>query len=549
MKSLVGIVLGPILAGCVMATTTSSSNSSSSTTLSPQTSWPVSVSVLFTVLLDRIDRPWDDYESELMAAVDRLALETVALMNNNWTTSTTVGEETPSSTAVVVDPVQVQLPMVLGISKNHDDTADDNNSTTTTSPSTQCATCRSVYASATLWIDPSRKDPMEVEEAFEGTFHASVRHGYLQEILTGIVAATDTFVARIVVLPSSSSPTTDDEDDEDGTGTVVGDDDHAFFGGPPAESNRETPTTDDVEGGLSMLSVLGVLSAALLALGVSMIALWVVRQKRRSARELDGGGLQTHTHRNKARRNRRRRRRGHEVPPVDTDLDLVETFSETGLEWGGTPENAVGAPAPLSNRNRTESDAAGLETMSLEDALAPYALPTQFQMATTPDSFASTNYSTNFSVPTPDSSVGNSAMGKYSVESMATSEMKFTDVEAYHRGTAAAKATSTSTATVPSQVNMDRLEAAIMAGDWATLAKAAQENMAASDTSSVQSPMSSSRGGRDEWSGPSRDWHHTMDGSNAALLDLLVQDGDWEGILHLAQQQQHKKESHKQIEL
>jgi uncharacterized membrane-anchored protein len=71
--------------------------------------------------------------------------------------------------------------------------------------------------------------------------------------------------------------------------------------------------------------------------------------------------------------------------------------------------------------------------------------------------------------------------------------------------------------------------------------------------------MRSSRGtgAGDEWSGlrSSRDWQETtaiMDGSKAALLDLLVQDGDWEGILHLAQQQQqqqNKKEFHKRVQL
>ena len=549
MKSLIGIFLGPLLAATTLAgsyamavnnttnSSSSSSNNSSRTTVSPQTSWPVSVSVLLTVQLDRMDRSWNEYESELMAAVDRLAVETVALMNNRWTeTPTTITDED------VVDPVQVQLPMTLGISKT--------NNTNTNSTSSTCPTCQSVYASATLWMDPSRKDPMQVESAFEGTFHASVGHGHLQDILEGIVPD---FFVTIVAHPSSTLPPGTDDDGDD--------DDNNFFGNPPVQINRDTPATTDVEGGLSMVGVLGVLSAALLALGISMIALWVVRQKRRSGRALDGVGHPNNNRRNKNGAPRRgltamrRNRRRHEVPPVNTDLDLVETFSETGLEWGTSPENADGAAPPLSNRNRTESDAQAIDTMSLEDALAPYALPTQFQMASTPDSFASTNYSTAFSMPTPDSSVGNSAMGRYSVESMATSEMKFTDVEAYHRGAAAPP--TTAAPAIPSQVKMDQLEAAIMAGDWATLAKAAQENMAASDTSSVQSPMSSSRGGGtgaggDEWSGRSRDWHGTMDGSKAALLDLLVQDGDWEGILHLAQQQQqqqNKKEFHKKVQL
>ncbi len=136
----------------------------------------------------------------------------------------------------------------------------------------------------------------------------------------------------------------------------------------------------------------------------------------------------------------------------------------------------------VMHRPKTESDAPVIDTTGLEDALAPYALPTQFQIASTPVSFASTNYSTAFSMPTPDSSVGNSAMGRYSVESMATSEMKFTDVEAHHRGAAVPPTTTAAAPAIPSQVKMEQLEAAIMAGDWATLTKAAQENMAACDT-------------------------------------------------------------------
>jgi hypothetical protein len=241
-----------------------------------------------------------------------------------------------------------------------------------------------------------------------------------------------------------------------------------------------------------------------------MIALWVVRQKRCSARDIATG--------KDPQSKRGRRNRRSDLPPVDTDLDLVETFSETGLEWGGSPEGNAGAP--LSTRGRTESDVAGYsETISLEDALAPYNLPTQFHMTSTPDSLSSANYSTAFSVPTPDSSVANSAMGRYSVDSLASSEMRYNDVDEYHRDTAL------------NPVNMDQLEAAIISGDWETLAKAAHQNMAASETSSVQSSISY----REDWSGRSKDWQKTMDKSKAALLDLLVQDGDWEGILHLAQ--------------
>lgn len=227
-----------------------------------------------------------------------------------------------------------------------------------------------------------------------------------------------------------------------------------------------------------------------------------------------------------------RRNRPNEVPPVDTDLDLVETFSETGLEWGGSPEGGT-TSAPISARNRTESDVAAFsENMSIEDALAPYTVPPHFQMASTPDSLASSNFSSAFSLPTPGSSVANSAMGKYSVESMASSEMVYKEIEEYHRGIA------------DSPIQMDELETAIAKGDWATIVRAAHQNMAAaSDTSSVQSSISF----REDWSARSKEWHRKMDMAKAVELDMLVQEGDWEGILSLAQEKNETHNNKKKI--
>lgn len=464
----------------------------------------VTASSLFSVELDRANRTWEEYESELVESVDLLSLEVVALMNSRWN-DPEVDDPRPE--------VQLQLPVSLGISKG-------------SMSDSACPTdCQRIYASATLLIDPI-DDPLTMEAAFERTFLAAIGHGRLQDILDDV--APDFFVDIHFVDEGSGI---DGDEDVKGSGeedVMVGNifgDDSLFFGGPPLEGTTSSkPTTSDAEEGLSIFSVLGMLGAALLALGFAMIALWVVRQKRRSAPRLDIG-KNAQNGRRRPRRNRKfRGRRGgaKDLPQVDTDLDLVETFSGTGLEWG-SPDAESGDPVPP--RKRSGSDASHFsvpDTSSIDGSplqLPPYQLPPQLRMTTTPDSIASTKFSTAFSLPTPDSSNGNSAMGRYSLDSMGSSEMNYQDNEEYNNAPA------------PNVVKLEQLENALGSNDWPTLAQAAHYNLVASETGSVQSSASH----REERNNRPKDWHKTMDTSKAAQLDKLVQEEDWEGILHLAQ--------------
>lgn len=389
-------------------------------------------SIVFSLSVGE-DVSWDTYESKLIWAVDVVAMEVVSLMETDWSKRVLSSDISSSNHGRKLE-VKLNIPSTISPSR------------------TPCEMevvpgnrCEDIYALVRLWVDGA-ENPLEVEDSFESIFNAAVELGRLQAVLN------ESFPELQVQVLSDRKQAVDEPTVLPGT----------FFGEEEVSQVSDQSQSTNSSEGFPMGAVIGVLIAALLFLSVSVVAVIVVRRKRQ------------YTFYNGK----------HDLVIETQETDLIESFSQAGLEWG-SPEIKVEKQDQCYPK--TQDGSFSVEGLPETDSLPPQS----------PSNETSTS-----------SNSGSSSSSRGSRVVDFTGEIK--------------------DSSEPPEViiHSDGLEAVIMAGDWETLAAAAITIQGAKDGSIA----SFSR----DWSHRDKSWYNCMDASNASYLDRLVEQGDWAGVLDFA---------------
>lgn len=453
-------------------------------------------SVVFSVVIKdgiRDNISWETYESELVWAVDILALETLSVVENDWI-SLVSADPTEDAPVSSLEPsnrrklqVHVDIPSSLGLSSG--------GSRQPCPPGVgdvELDRCEKVYAAIRLVLDNNRDDPIQVEESFEAIFNAAVLYGRLQTILV------EFFPESFVQVYSERDVVKEAEDESSppaAEAPAVGsyfDDDNIQTNAPQTTAPEPAASNDEVALGskLSLGSLLAILTGVLVVFVGAGVAAFVLGHRRFSSlfslnKEIP------------------------EIEPQETDL--IENFSVAGLEWG-SPEVLNDSDPPFF-ADKKKKPQIPLEELATSDAVV-YKLPSSLKFPPQPSPMSdmtgpSHGGSSSGSVETPEYASGYSVVDG-SGKAQSSPELSYLDLS----------------------VNLDGLEAAIVEGDWNTLAAAANAITEAGGTDeSTQGKLSVvSR----EWTLRDKSWQDAIDATKAAELDHLIEEGDWAGIIEAA---------------
>jgi hypothetical protein len=460
----------------------------------------VIASVSFSVVIDggiENNISWEEYESELVWAVDILALEALAVMQSNWGRSLGSGntdanqEDTSASSPEVSSRRQLQtrvdIPTSLGRLP-----AESQEPCPAEVGDVELDRCEVIFAAIRLMVDTDQgDDPIQMEESFKVIFSAAIEYGRLQVILEE--SFPDLFVRvfskRDVEPTSTSSP----KPEEPATG--------GYFQDVPFQTDPSpTPKTEsESSDGLSLGSLLAILTGVCVLFMCAAVSAFYLGHKR----------ISTLFSVNK------------EVPEIEQqETDLIENFSEAGLEWGSPEvlkESQQADPIFDAKKNVPKFSIKEPPKKNVNVA-GLYTLPSSLQLP---------EQSPISAISGPLSNVSSTGSGGSAETSVFMSDMSVFD--------------SSPTANTPSPsnlaVNLDGLEAAIVEGDWDTVAAAANAITETSDQTTEADLSLVSL----EWSYRDKSWHNALDATRAAELDDLIEHGDWSGIMEAAARYGSKK--------